>query len=193
MSEGKSVTQLLERIKNGDAGAMESLVPLVYGELRKMAGSYLRGERKDHTLQPTALVNEAYMRLNGQNQPDYKSRAHFYGVASQIMRQVLVDSARKKKAAKRGGDLTPIRIDDVDVPAHSRGGLDLVTSVDDALKTLEKQDPLKARLIEMRFFGGLTAEESAEILGVSVQTVRRQLRVGQAWLQRELDRSGAPE
>ena len=187
---GEPITQLLERLKGGDQAALDALIPIVYSELRRMASSYLRGERQGHTLQPTALVHEAYIRLSGQDQPDYQSRAHFYGVASQIMRQVLVDSARRRKATKRtdpanGDQLTALSSSD-------QASIALVTAVDDALKTLAKEDELKARLIEMRFFGGLTAEESAGLLNLPVQTVRRQLRVGQAWLQKELDQNPAP-
>ena len=176
------ITHLLDRLKGGDSAALDALIPLVYAELRRMAASYLRGERAGHTLQPTALVHEAYIRLSGQNQPDYQSRAHFYGVASQIMRQVLVDSARRRKAVKRTDP-------EQGKANEARSGFDLVAAVDDALKTLAKQDELKARLIEMRFFGGLTAEESAGLLSLPVQTVRRQLRVAQAWLQKELDQN----
>jgi RNA polymerase sigma factor (TIGR02999 family) len=184
-TQGEPITQLLDRLKGGDRAALDTLIPLVYGELRRMAGSYLRGERLGHTLQPTALVHEAYLRLAGQDHPDYQSRAHFYGVASQIMRQVLVDFARRRKAAKRT-DPDP-RVTILKTEPGGRSGFDIVAAVDDALKTLEQQDKLKARLIEMRFFGGLTAEESAGLLNLPVQTVRRQLRVGQAWLQTELD------
>ncbi len=186
MDQPAPITQILERVKTGDQEALSALIPLVYSELRRMAGSYLRGERPDHTLQPTALVHEAYMRMAAQDHPDYQSRAHFFGVASQIMRQVLVDSSRRRKAAKRSEPKTVI--DSLSGPLT---GFDLISAVDDALKTLEKQDALRARLIEMRFFGGLTAEESAAVLNLPVQTVRSQLRVAQAWLKRELDREHA--
>jgi RNA polymerase sigma factor (TIGR02999 family) len=190
MKDPAPITLLLDRLKGGDTQALDALIPLVYHELRRMASSYLKGERSNHTLQPTALVHEAYLRLAGQNHPDYQSRAHFFGVASQVMRQILVDSARRRKAAKRGG----AEADSPLIELHGKpvSGFDLVTAVDDALKTLETQDKIKARLVEMRFFGGLTAEESAEVLQLPVQTVRRQLRVAQAWLQRELDTAPAP-
>ncbi len=150
-----------------------------------MAGTYLRGERPNHTLQPTALVHEVYLRLVGGDQPDFQSRAQFYGIASRIMRQILVDHARRRTSAKRGGGEVRITLGE---PFTKYGsGYDVITAVDDALKTLEQQDETKARLIEMRFFGGLTAEESAETLSLPVQTVRNQLRVAQAWLHRELD------
>ncbi len=181
-----SLTQLLGEVKAGEKGAMDRLVPVAYAELRRLADSYLRRERPDHTLQPTALVHEAYMRLVGQDQPDYRDRAHFFGVAAQLMRQILVDHARARKAGKRGGGEAKVPLDSVaDASAtHPEVFLDL----NDALKRLEERDPRKARVIEMRFFGGLTAEEAAELLGISPETVRRDLRLGQAWLQRELSR-----
>ena len=182
-----TVTILLQRMSAGDSQALNDLVPMVYTELRRMASSYLRGERPDHTLQPTALVHEAYLRLVDQHHPDYQSRAHFYGVASHVMRQILVDSARRKSAAKRGS--LPMKVTLQDTVFSQDTSADLVVEVDDALCALEQRDPLKARLIEMRFFGGMTAEESATTLDVPLQTVRRQLRVALAWLQREMDHS----
>ena len=187
MSESQPVTLLLRRLKDGDKGALDGLIPVVYAELRRMADAYLRRERPGHTLQPTALVHEAYMRLVGQDQPDYQSRAHFYGVAAQVMRQILVDHARRRTAAKRGGGVRPVPIDQAAALVEERA--DVIVALDEALKTLEEHDPAKAKLIEMRFFGGLTAEESASVAGIPVQTVRRHLRVAQAWLQREVDRN----
>src|SRR5580698_307042 len=183
------VTALLGQLAKGDDAAASKLIPIVYDELRRLADGYLRRERPDHTLQPTALVHEAYVRLVGQDQPDYRNRAHFFGVAAQLMRQILVDHARSRNAGKRGGGEPKIALESVaDASAkHPEGFLDL----NDALHRLEERDPRKARVIEMRFFGGLTAEETAEMLGISVETVRRDLRLGQAWLQRELTR--APE
>lgn len=181
----ETITVLLDRLKTGDNRALDDLIPLVYPELRRMAGSYMRGERPDHTLQPTALVHEAYMRLVAQAHPDYQSRAHFYGVASQIIRQILVDSARRKKAAKRG--VPGLKVTLGEAPLAQDASAEYVTEVDDALRALQQRDPLKARLVEMRFFGGLTAEESATVLDLPVQTVRGQLRLAKAWLQRELD------
>ncbi len=187
MSESQPVTLLLRQLKDGDKGALDGLIPVVYAELRRMADAYLRRERPGHTLQPTALVHEAYMRLIGQDQPDYQSRAHFYGVAAQVMRQILVDHARRRTAAKRGGGVRPVSIDQVAGLVEERA--DVIVALDEALKTLEQHDAGKAKLIEMRFFGGLTAEESASVVGIPVQTVRRHLRVAQAWLQREVDRN----
>jgi RNA polymerase sigma-70 factor, ECF subfamily len=183
-----SLTLLLGEVKSGDKQALDRLVPIAYAELRRLADSYLRRERNDHTLQPTALVHEAYVRLVDQNQPDYRNRAHFFGVAAQVMRQILVDHARTRNAGKRGGGEAKIPLDSVAEASetHPETFLDL----DFALRKLEERDPRKARVIEMRFFGGLTAEESAALLEVSVETIRRDLRLGQAWLQRELARSG---
>jgi RNA polymerase sigma factor (TIGR02999 family) len=189
MAERAEVTVLLRNLSNGDQSALDELIPLVYRELRRIADGYLRVERRAHTLQPTALVHEAYLRLVGQDQPDYQNRAHFYGVAAQVMRQILVDHSRRFRAAKRGGGAVKLRLDEVPELAVERA--ELVVRLDETLNELKEQDPLKAQLVEMRFFGGLTAEESAEALGLPVQKVRRQLRVAQAWLQRELD--GQPE
>jgi len=179
-----SLTQLLGEVKAGDKDAMDRLVPLAYAELRRLAESYLRRERRDHTLQSTALVNEAYLRLVGQDQPDYQSRSHFFGVAAQLMRQILVDHARSRNAGKRGGGRPKISLESV--AEASDDSPEMFLDLDRALNKLAERDARKARAIELRFFGGLTAEESAGLLGVSVETVRRDLRLGQAWLQREL-------
>lgn len=187
MPERVEVTVLLQELRNGEQGALDALIPLVYRELRKIADGYLRGERKGHTLQPTALVHEAYLRLIGQDQPDYRNRAHFYGVAAQVMRQILVDHARRFRAAKRGGGGPRVPLREAAGMAVERA--EVVVQLDEALEQLCRNDELKAKLIEMRFFGGLTAEESAEVLDLPVASVRRHLRVAQAWLQRELDQS----
>jgi RNA polymerase sigma-70 factor (ECF subfamily) len=190
--EGTSLTVLLRQVKEGDKSALDSLVPLAYAELRRLADSYLRRERSDHTLQPTALIHEAYLRLVDQDQPDYRSRSHFFGVAAQLMRQILVDHARTRNAGKRGGGEAKVPLDsaaEASVIESSHNRPESFLDLDHALHKLEERDPRKARVIEMRFFGGLTAEESAEILEVSVETIRRDLRLGQAWLQRELARA----
>ncbi|MBL8236839.1 MAG: sigma-70 family RNA polymerase sigma factor [Bryobacterales bacterium] len=180
------ITLLLQQLKNGDRAVLNDLVPLVYPELKRMTASYLRTERRDHTLQPIALVHEAYLRLAGPSQLDLSSRAHFFGLASQIMRQVLVDLARRKKSAKRS--LPGARIT-FNLSMHAlNAGEEWIIRIADAIDALSQLDPRQAKLIEMRFFGGLTAEESAEALDTPVQTVRRQLRVAQAWLHRELER-----
>jgi RNA polymerase sigma factor (TIGR02999 family) len=182
--EREPVTILLQRFAGGDKDALDQLMPAVYAELQKLAGSYLRNERPGHTLQPTALVHEAYNRLLKQDQPDYRSRAHFMAVAAQVMRQILIDHARTRNAAKRGGKDARYSIADArDIPVDRPSTL---IAIDDALAELARQDSCKARLVEMRFFGGLTAEESAEALTMPVAEVRRHLRVALAWLQREL-------
>ena len=183
------ITLMLREFAAGDKAALDRLMPLVYAELRRLADSHLRRERSDHTLQPTALVHEAYLRLIGQDQPDYRSRAHFLGVAAHVMRQILVDHARSRAAGKRGGG-QPARSLDESIDAAVERPLAMI-AVDDALEALERTDARKARLIEMRFFGGLTAEESANVMEMPVEKVRAELRVAQAWLQRELDRLSA--
>jgi RNA polymerase sigma factor (TIGR02999 family) len=180
------VTVLLRRLHDGDKAVMDELVPLVYAELHRMAASYLRREHRDHTLQSTGLVHEAYLRMVGQEQPDFQSRSHFFGIASRVMRQILVDHARSRHAAKRGGDTPKVSLEEAIERIEDRPGV--MIAIDDALNALGKRDPEKLRLVELRFFGGMTAEESAEMLGLPVQTVRSQLRVAQAWLRREVDR-----
>jgi RNA polymerase sigma factor (TIGR02999 family) len=167
---------------------MERLFPIVYAELLRLADSCLRRERPGHTLQRTALVHEAYLRLVGQNQPDCESRAHFLGIAARIMRQILVDHARKHKAGKRDGGIRLSLDEALDIPA-SRDSL--MIDLDDALDQLAQQNERRAQLIEMRFFGGLTAEESSTALSLPVPEVRRELRLAQAWIEREMGRRGA--
>ena len=181
---------LLQDFVGGDEKAFDRLVTLLYPELRRLAGSYMRNERADHTLQATALVNEAYARLMQQDQRDYESRAHFMVVAARVMRRILIDHARSRNAKKRGQNKRALPLDiglqvAADNPSH-------VLAVDEALLELEQKDSIKARLIEMRFFGGLTAEDSAEVLQMPVEKVRRHLRVGQAWLKQRLDTTAAP-
>ena len=159
----------------------------MYPELRRLAEKFLDRERDGHTLQPTALVHEAYVRLIEQACPDFQNRAHFMGVAGQLMRQILIDHARARNAEKRGGGAANFPLDDAMDTAVDRP-LTLI-AVDDALRALEKKDAVKAKLIEMRFFGGLTIEESAEVSGSTVDKVRADLRLAQAWLQRELSRT----
>ena len=185
----ESITILLHEFAGGDKTALDRLVPLLYPELKKLARSYMRNENAGHTLQPTALVHQAYTRLVRQGLPDFRSRAHFMGVAAHVMRQILIDHARTRDAEKRGGGAPKLPLAGIDVPSADRPPL--LLAVDDALNQLSRTDPLKGQLIEMRFFGGLTAEESAEVLSLPVAEVRRHLRVAQAWLQRELDRAGA--
>ena len=178
------VTRLLLDWRNGDREALERLMPLVYGELRRLARHYLRGERKDHTLQGTALVHEAYVRLVGQPGPEWQSRAHFFGVAARLMRQILVDHARRHRAAKRGGGERPASLAESAVFTPERAA-DLV-ALDEALCALARLDPRKSRIIELRYFAGLRVEEIAEVEGVALATVRRQMRTAEAWLHREM-------
>src|SRR5579871_2856841 len=182
----RPITLILQEFAAGDKTALDRLMPLVYGELRRLADSYIRRERSGHTLQPTALVHEAYLRLIAQDQPSYRDRAHFMGVAARLMRQILTDHARAHKAEKRGAGAVKLPLHELmDAPLEAP---DSLVTVDDALQALEQIDAFKAKLIELRFFGGMTAEDSAEMLGLPVEKIRAELRIAQAWLQRELDR-----
>ncbi len=178
------VTQLLRKWNEGDRAALDQLMPVVYRELRKLANSYLRDERPDHTLQPTALINEAYLRLVKQDFPEWQSRKHFYGVAAQLMRQILVEHARTRAAAKRGAGAHKLSFDEAPVFSQEQAA-DLV-ALDDALTALAKFDGRKARVVELRYFGGLSVEEVADALDISVATVGREMRMAQAWLRREM-------
>lgn len=185
MPDTQNLTRLLVEWQQGNRGALDALTPVVYQELRRLAGSYLRRERPDHTLQPTALINEAYLRLVDQNTPQFRSRSHFFGVASQLMRQILVDHARAHRAAKRGGDGKKISLDDA--PVFTVGRSEELLALDEALSRLAAFDQRKARVIEMRFFGGLSIEQVAQALDISVATVGRELRMAQAWLFRAMN------
>jgi RNA polymerase sigma-70 factor, ECF subfamily len=178
---------LLRDFAGGNKDALDRLMELLYPELQRLARGYMRNERTGHTLQPTALVHEAYARLVQQNQPHYTDRAHFMGVAARVMRQILIDHARASKAEKRGGKAAKVPLDEVTGMAAERPPA--IIAIDDALQALEREDPVKAQLVEMRFFGGMTAEDSAEVLKITPAQVRRQLRIGQAWLQRALNRT----
>lgn len=187
MSDSESagqVTQLLQDWRNGRKEALDALTPIVYSELRKMAGSYLASESKAATLQPTALVNEAYIRLAGQNLTDFQSRAHFFGVASRLMRQILVDHARKQLTNKRGARAAKVSLEDnVSFAVERSAGM---VALDDALTALAAFDERKSRIIELRYFGGFSIEETAEALGISISTITRDLRLAEAWLHKEL-------
>jgi RNA polymerase sigma factor (TIGR02999 family) len=179
-----NLTQLLRRGREGDRAAIDALMPLVYQELRRIAGSYLRSQSPGHTLQPTALVHEAYLRLADRAQPEWQDRAHFFSVAATIMRQILVDHARTRCAAKRGGGGVKVEFaDGLDYSDEKAGDL---IALDDALKALAALDERKARALELRYFGGLSVEETAEVLGISVATVGRETRFAEAWLRKEL-------
>ncbi len=189
MQVSHPITLALDDLAKGDKTALDRLLPHVYAELRKLAGYYLRQERPGHTLQPTALVHEAYFRLIETSQPDFQGRSHFLGVAAHVMRQILTDHARTRNAAKRGSGQVVFSLDEfMDAPMASDS---TVVRVDDALQALEQHDPLKGQLIEMRFFGGMTAEESANVLEMPLPRVRSELRIAQAWLKRELDHRAA--
>ncbi len=179
------ITQLLRRWSEGDAAALSQLMPIVLRELRKLAGGYLKGERPNHTLQPTALINEAYLRLVAQDFPEWQSRTHFFGVAAQLMRQILVDHARSHAAAKRGQNAPRLSLEDA--AEFSREEASELVALDDALRSLARLDERKSRVVEMRYFGGLTVEEIAGALGISTATVAREMRLAQAWPLREMD------
>jgi RNA polymerase sigma factor (TIGR02999 family) len=184
------VTRLLQDWSGGDRGAAERLMPLVYDELRHLARSYLRRERSDHTLQPTALVNEAYLKLIDQTRVSWQNRSHFFGIAAQVMRRVLLDHARSHASAKRGGGgHNKLSLDDAKVPAVERAAE--LLALDEALQRLAEVFPRKGRVVELRFFGGLSTAEAAEVLGVSEKTVMREWESAKLWLYRELDREGA--
>jgi RNA polymerase sigma factor (TIGR02999 family) len=180
------VTELLGRWQAGDAHALEALMPLVYEELRRLARRYLRQERPEHTLQSTALVHEAFMRLVGQDLPALHNRAHFYAVAATLMRQILVDHARSHAARKRGGATPVVPLELAGSPADPRGRD--VLALDDALNGLAALDPRQSRIVELRYFTGLSIEETAEVLGISPATVKRDWITARAWLQREMNR-----
>jgi RNA polymerase sigma factor (TIGR02999 family) len=185
--EDQPITLLLQDFAHGNNAALEQLAPMFYAELRKMASGFLRNERSGHTLQPTALVHEFYARMLGHQKPEFQNRAHFLRIAARAMRRILIDHARGKRSVKRGGAELRCSLDDaLNIPVMREPA---IIAVDDALKELERRDPAKAQLVEMRFFGGLTAEESAETLNMDVNKVRYELRVAQAWLQRELKRN----
>jgi RNA polymerase sigma factor (TIGR02999 family) len=178
------ITRLLSSMRRGDRDAESRLMKLVYRELRSRAGRYMRGERPDHTLQPTALVNEAYLRLTHKDRIDWQSRAHFYAVAAGEMRRILVDHARNRAAAKRGGPLERISLDDAAVYCASRP--EELLALDDALQQLATWAPRPARVVEMLFFGGLTGAEIAEVLGISARTVKRDWSAARAWLHSQI-------
>ena len=182
MPDTHEVTLLLTEWAKGNQQALDDLTPLVYRELRQLAAGYLRRESQGHTLQPTALVHEAYVRLVDQTNPTWQSRSHFFGVAARLMRQILVDHARRKHAGKRAGIKVPL---DEAVSFEQGRSRDLL-ALDSALEALEKFDARKCKTVELRYFGGLSMEEIAQTLGVSTITVRRDLRMAEAWLQKEM-------
>jgi len=178
------VTSLLKKLADGNQEAATKLIPVIYQELHRLAVGHLRHERPDHTLQPTALVHEAYIKLVAQRNADWQSRTHFFAVASQSMRRILVDYARRQLRAKRGGRQAKLSLDEVLVVSPDRP--DRMLALDEALTRLERLDARQGRIVELRYFGGLTVEEAAEILGVSPTTVRREWTSAKAWLYGEL-------
>ena len=187
MEQPENVTLLLAEVRKGNPEAEGKLIPLVYDELRKLAGSYMRRERENHTLQATALVHEAYLKLVRQDVPDWQSRAHFFGIAAQLMRQVLVDHARGHTRKKRGGGQEMVVFDDA-LALTPEKSLE-VMKIDESLQRLTKLDPRQSKIVELRFFGGLTVEETADVLGISPKTVKREWSLAKAWLHGDLRRS----
>jgi RNA polymerase sigma factor (TIGR02999 family) len=189
--ESSDVTRLLVAWRDGDETAFDRLMPLVYEHLHMLARQHMRRERQGHSMQSTALVHEAYLRLVDSKRVEWQDRAHFFAVAARVMRRILIDAARKKAATKRGGDLaraehhTPFEFDRI--PAADSGRAMAFCALDDALETLSKIDPRRARVIELRFFGGLSVEETAEVLGITPRLVLRDWKVARDWLARELN------
>lgn len=191
--DADEVTALLAAWRAGEPEALDRLMPLVYGELRRLAARSLEGERKDHTLQPTALVHEAYLRLAGGAVPRWQDRAHFFAVAAQVMRRLLVDHARARRTDKRGGAARRLPLDKaLEIGSPDAGDPELLLALDEALVELAAHDPRKAHIIELRFFGGLTLEETAEVEGVATSTVILEARLARAWLYRRLSREDEP-
>jgi RNA polymerase sigma factor (TIGR02999 family) len=183
-SGGADITRLLREWQGGSAQALERLLPLVYNELHLLASRYLSRERSHHTLQTTALVNEAYLKISAQRQVDWQNRAHFFGIAAQMMRRILTDHARRRSYGKHGGQMRRVLLDEIpDIAASGDAG---IVAVDEALVELKEVDDELARIVELRFFGGLEHDEIATVLGVSNATVRRRFRVAKAWLYRRL-------
>ncbi|HTS46992.1 MAG TPA: sigma-70 family RNA polymerase sigma factor [Bryobacteraceae bacterium] len=185
------MTQLLQAWGQGEDEALEKLIPLVHQELRRLARRYMFGERAGHTLQATALVNEAYVKLLGCQEVAWQNRAHFFAISAQVMRRILVDSARARGYQKRGGGIPKVTLDECLIGPKEKG-TDLV-ALDDALKALAAVDPRKGRVVELRFFGGLSAQETATVLKVSPDTVLRDWRLAKAWLAREMGKAAASE
>ena len=188
------ITELLIEWSDGRRDALDQLVPLVYDDLRRLAAGYMGRETPGHPLQPTALVHEAYVRLVDQNRVQWRNRAHFFGVAASMMRRILVDDARKRRADKRGGAAERVTMTDADIAAPEQNGID-VLALHEALERLAAFDPQQARIVELRYFGGLTIEESAEVAGISPATVVREWTIAKAWLRADLSTLGtkAPE
>lgn len=186
-AETSQITELLKAWRGGDDEAFEKLAPLVYAELRRIAHGYMRHEREGVTLQATALVNEVWIRMSESGAVDWNDRAHFYAVSAQMMRRILVDTARARGRMKRGGDAVRVNLDEIPDLFSGRG--EALIAVDDALKALAKFDARKAQVIELRFFGGLSVEETATVLQISPQSVMRDWRLARSWLMREMEQA----
>ena len=184
----REVTELLQAWRGGDQGALDRLIPLIHGELHRLAHHYMLGERPGHTLQTTALVNEAYLRLVNASQVTWENRAHFIAVSANLMRRILVDFARSRGYQKRGGDAVKVEFDEGRIPSSGRGAD--VIALDDALEALAAFDDRGAKVVELRFFGGMSEEETAEALGISTRTVKREWASAKAWLLREMKGQG---
>ena len=184
MQPDKSITKLLQKWSRGDKASLDALIPIVHSELHRLAESYLRRERPGHTLQATSLIHEAYLRLVNQHQ-EWHSRSHFYGVAAHLMRLILADHARTRLAGKRGGGLAPAAVDEIPLEGRSHRLEDML-AMEEALDELSRVDERRCRILEMRFFGGMTPQETAEALGVSEPTIRREMRLARAWLLQRL-------
>ena len=187
--DSPAITQLLIAWSDGRREALDDLMPIVYADLRRLAGGYMRREPPDHALQPTALVHEAYVRLIDQKQVKWRNRAHFFGVAAGMMRRILVDSARKRRAGKRGGDWERVTLAGDEPAANGQAAID-VLALHEALERLAEFDPQQERIVELRYFGGLTIEETAEVIGISPATVVREWTIAKVWLRADLSRSG---
>lgn len=188
MTATSSVTQLLVDWQQGDQSALKKLMPLIYDELRRMAHRYVQHERNGHTLQTTALVNEAYVRLAGQEKPEWQNRSHFFAVTAQVMRHILIDHARRRRYLKHGGQFQQVSMEEAELMSDARAA-ELI-ALDEALDELKEFDPRKSRVVELRYFGGLSLEETANALEISVMTVRRDWRAAKAWLFREMREAG---
>lgn len=187
MDRSTEITEILQDWSDGKSEALDELLPLVYRELHLQAERYLRRERPDHTLQTTALINEAYLKLVDQKSVRWQNRAHFFAIAAQAMRRILVDHARARQRDKRGGEAEKISIEDATEMASAEGvNIDLI-ALDDALKKLAKMDEQKARIVELRYFSGLSVKETAEVMSVSTDTIERHWTMAKAWLLRELE------
>jgi RNA polymerase sigma-70 factor, ECF subfamily len=184
-ADGGDVTRLITAVRQGEDGASAELFQHVYRELRQLAARHMRGERHDHTLQPTALVHEAYMKLTGQRELSFENRAHFFGVAAGVMRRILIDHARAVRAEKRGRGDAKVPVDDI-LEVVGTESPDYLIELDQALDRLAALDDKQARVVELRYFGGLSVEETAEVMGVTSRTINRHWRVARAWLHREL-------